>query len=229
VPAQAQMGAWTLGGNVVGKIDNWQDFAPPAEAVPPEGFERTSTGFYRGRSPSSPELGDIRVSFENNPEGPYSFIGGQRGNGLVEQQMKAGNGILLVENGTLTADAMFKAAHDRNSIVTWILRIIGFVAMWIGIGLLFKPLSVFMDVLPFLGNIAEMGIGFLAGILAFILSVTTIALAWFFYRPLLGVALLVLIAVPIVMLVSRKKKVAAAHGAPSMPPPMPAMPPPPPR
>ena len=63
--------------------------------------------------------------------------------------------------------------------------------MWIGSSMIFKPISVLADVLPFLGSIAGAGIGLITGIISLVLSFITIAIAWLFCRPLIAIGLLV--------------------------------------
>ena len=90
--------------------------------------------------------------------------------------------------------------------MTWILRGVGFFMMGIGLSMVFKPLSVIADVLPFLGNLVEAGTGFIAFLIAFGFSFITIAIAWLFYRPLLGGGLLVLGIAAFVMMGGKLQK-----------------------
>ncbi|MCW5210069.1 hypothetical protein VU10_07890, partial [Desulfobulbus sp. US1] len=85
--------------------------------------------------------------------------------------------------------------------------------------------SVLADVLPFLGSIVEAGTGFIAFLLAGVLSLITIAVAWIVFRPLLGIILLA-IAVGLVVLIGSKIKAGKASKAQAVPPG--AVPPPPP-
>ncbi|MCI5210683.1 MAG: hypothetical protein D3910_18285, partial [Candidatus Electrothrix sp. ATG2] len=94
---------------------------------------------------------------------------------------------------------------------------------------IFKLFSVLGDVIPFLGNIVEAGTGFIAFLLAAVLSLVTIAVAWIVFRPLLGIILLA-IAVGLLVLIGGKVKaskakkastVGAAGGAGAVPPPPP--------
>jgi len=62
-------------------------------------------------------------------------------------------------------------------------------------------------VLPILGNIMEIGIGLVAGVVAFACALVTIAIAWIFYRPVLGIVLLA-IAGAAVFLLWKKKQAA---------------------
>ena len=79
---------------------------------------------------------------------------------------EVGGKIELVENGIVDAASMFASAQASNRMLTWIIRVGGFVLMLIGFNLLFKPLSVMADVVPLFGNIVGMGTGFVAFILA---------------------------------------------------------------
>lgn len=129
-----------------------------------------------------------------------------------------------------SAEAMFQKAQTDNKILTWILRAVGFFLMMIGLNMIFKLFSVLADVLPFLGNIVEAGTGFIAFLLAAVLSLITIAIAWIVFRPLLGIILLA-VAVGLIVLIGGKMKAAkasktnqagAAGGAGAVPPPPPS-------
>jgi hypothetical protein len=87
---------------------------------------------------------------------------------------------------------MFKQAEDQNRMLTWILRLIAFLLMAFGLGLIFNPLATFADVIPIVGSFLRGGIGFFAMMVALPLSFLTIALAWLSYRPVLALALVAL-------------------------------------
>lgn len=69
--------------------------------------------------------------------------------------------------------------------------------MAVGIGLILRPLAVLSDVVPFLGGLVGFGIAIIALLVAGALSLVTISIAWLFYRPLLGITLLVIAALMI--------------------------------
>jgi hypothetical protein len=101
--------------------------------------------------------------------------------------------------------------------LTWILRAVGFLAMLIGLLLIAKPLVTLADVLPFLGSLLGVGVGLLALTLALPLTLVTVGIAWLFYRPLLGVGLLVAAAALFVLLkkIGAGRRVAPATSAPT--------------
>ena len=102
---------------------------------------------------------------------------------------------------------MFLTAQRHNKMLTWALRAGGFLMMLLGFSMVFKLLSVLGDVVPVLGSIIGAGTGLIALLLSLALSSVTIAAAWIFYRPLLGVALLAL-TVGLALLIRRKMAAA---------------------
>ncbi len=163
---------------------------------------------YFGKDPSAPEIGDIRVHYlVVYPGKNVSIVSQQKGDSFVPYTAKKGQ-IELLENDIMTADMMFSNAQSANKLLGWIIRIIGFVAMFIGFGMIMRPISVLADVVPVLGNIAGFGTSMISIFLSLALTSATIGTAWLFYRPLFGVPLLVA-AVYFLFLIFRKKKNAA--------------------
>jgi len=60
-----------------------------------------------------------------------------------------------------------------------------------GFGLILAPLRAIANVVPFIANIVGGGISVIAFALGVPLGLIVIALAWVVYRPLIGIALLV--------------------------------------
>ncbi len=230
----ATVGAFTLGAGAREELSGWASVNVGLAIEFPDTFgefQRISDNeFYLGANPKDPQVGDMRVRFSFQPEADYSFVARQSGDRLEHYKTSNGRTILLVERGKQSADQMFKAAQDRNSMITWILRAVGAFIMWIGLGTIFAPVSRLFDILPFLGNLAEKGVALISAVLSMFLSLMTIGAAWIFYRPLLGVSIVAL-AIALVWWMRRGKKpaVAAANMGPPPPaPPGPPMAPPPP-
>jgi hypothetical protein len=195
-----KVGGFTLSDGLVGQIDNFTELRLEGEVVFPEAISghkvhREAGGFYVGKLPTSPEVGAARVSYKVALPGVVSVVAAQSGNGLTAFKADAGGTIEMLATGSQTAAQMFETAHQGNKMMTWILRVLGFVLMMIGFNLLFRPLSVLADVVPFIGTIVGAGTGIIAFLLSFVISITVIAVAWIFYRPLIGVSLLVLVGV----------------------------------
>ena len=192
-----------------------EDSAPIATSskdVPP-GYMYYNGGFYRG-NPRQLSVGDVRVTFEYIPgSGTISLISGQQGDTFAPYQTKY-NQIELVERGVVSPEAMFKHAHNANSMICWALRLVGFLMMFFGLKMILEPLKVLADVVPFIGTIVGMGTGFIAFILAAGLSLITIAIGWVYYRPLIGIPLLIAGLVFLLMPFFKGKKAAPQPSAP---------------
>lgn len=147
--------------------------------------------FYFGQNPDTPQVGDTRVFFEFVKSGTFSILAAQSGSTFEPYQTKAGDAISFIEEGTVTAETMFKNANSANNFMTWLARFGGFLFMSFGFMAIMRPLSVLGSVVPFIGSIIGMGTGLIAFALAAVISLVIIAIAWLVARPILGIALLV--------------------------------------
>ena len=173
----------------------------------PEGYIYYKDGFYKG-DPKKIAVGDVRVSFEYVPATEtISLVSGQQGDTFAPYQTKY-NQIELVEKGVVSPEAMFKHAHNANSMLCWALRLAGFMMMFIGLKMIFEPLRVVADVVPFIGSIVGMGTGFVAFVLAAGFSLLTISIGWLAYRPLIGVPILIAAVFFLLMPLFKGKKAA---------------------
>lgn len=229
---QVTLGGYSLSQRLVNQITAFKPLELNQKTYEiPEALGRRAKfhggGLYIGYSPSSPRIGDLRITFEMVPPTTVSVVAKQQGNGFTGYQTEAGDQLLMLREGQHTAASMFKAAQSSNRTLTWILRLVGLVLMFVGLTTILRPLSVILDVLPILGNIAGIGTGIVAGLLALGLSLITIGIAWVFYRPVLGIIILVVGIGSFVLLKIVRSKKAAPTPAAAAPPRAPVPPPPP--
>jgi len=145
---------------------------------------------YIGADPSTPRIGDLRISYRIGRPGPASMTGRQAGSDFADYQTQAGDRILMAHSGIVSAADMFQEAKTENRILTWALRIVGAVVMFFGFFLLFRPLVVVGDVVPFIGDVLGTGAGLAALVLTLVAAPVIIGVAWFFYRPVIGITVL---------------------------------------
>lgn len=143
---------------------------------------------YLSDEPGSPRVGDYRIGFRVVPVGTGSVIGRQSGTDLIGYPTKAGDVILLAHTGTRSAAEMFKAAQDANRVLTWILRAVFTMLVFIGFVFSTRILVALADVLPFVGNLMQATTFAAALALTAILAPVVIAVAWLFYRPVVSLA-----------------------------------------
>jgi hypothetical protein len=220
---QVTLGAFTLAGAQVSALSNFEAYPADessAAALAPDMKEKAklaSGGYYLGKDPAAPAIGDTKVSFQIVRPATVSIVARQISNTFEAYQAKAGGSILLLTYGTASADSMFKTAEESNVITTWVLRGAGFLLMGLGLFLVFRPIAVVADVLPILGSLMGMGIGLFAVVVAACLSLVTIAVSWLFYRPLVGIGLLVLAVVGIMGLIHLVRQRRAKRQMPATP------------
>jgi hypothetical protein len=143
-------------------------------------------------TPSSPKVGDLRITFTQVPPQAVSIVARQVKDTFEPYPTKEDRPIDLVTMGISSADSMFAAARTQASILTWILRAVGLLAMFFGLMLVLRPIATLGDVVPFFGSMLRFGAGLISGTIALCLSLVTIAIAWIAYRPLVGIGLLAL-------------------------------------
>lgn len=181
---------------------------------------------YLGVNPSSPTVGDVRITYKEVLPGDVSILAKVNGNTFEKYTAKNGYSLITLEDGIVDADQMFANEHAANKTMAWILRLLGVLLVFWGFKNIFNIITQLLKVLPFLGNIADLGVNLVAGILTAVWCLVVIAIAWLWYRPLLGI-LLLLIAAALIWFLGKKSKekkaqkeaeaAAAAAAAPAAP------------
>ncbi|MBJ7258384.1 MAG: TMEM43 family protein [Chthoniobacterales bacterium] len=192
------VGAFFLSPDLISQLSDFTEL--PVREIPegaawPENAKPDKGGIYLGANPAQPKIGDARIKFSVVKPGPVSLVAAQAGDSFAAYRTKAGGTIAMITAGEVSAQQMFEDAISQNTLVTWLVRLGGFILLWIGFALLFAPLSVLADVIPLLGSLVGAATGLIAFLLALAVALTVIAIAWVFFRPLLGITLLVLAVV----------------------------------
>lgn len=151
--------------------------------------------------PNLPRVGDYRIRYRVVPAAiALSIIAKQTADTFEPYRSQNGRLTELLETGTVSAATMVTNAQKSNQLLTWFLRLLGFILMLAGLVLIFKPLATIGAFIPVIGRILGVGTGFVAFLIALTLSLVTIAAAWVFYRPVLAVILLFSAALPLFLL-----------------------------
>ena len=175
---------------------------------------------YLGENPSVPAIGDVRVSLSYTPPGgDLSVIAQVQGDTFTQYVAKNGKSFSSVQNGVVSAEQMFESEHSANSMITWILRLVGLFLVMGGLKSMFSILPAIFKVLPFLGNVVGAGVSLVCSVVGFVWAFLIVAISWMFYRPLIGILFLVLAIAGIWFLnkKAKEKKAAAAASAPAPP------------
>lgn len=213
------LGAFNLPRSLIEKLDNFEPLPVEPAMVAKMSAQYKSKAqiadnyCYLG-NPQAPAVGDLRVSFQVLRPGPVSIVAMQVKDTFEPYEASSGKQVELIKPGVHSPQSMFAEAKRENSTLAWVLRGVGALAAFIGIFLILNPISVLLDVVPFLGSIAGAGIGLVSFVCGAVLSLLVISIAWLRYRPFLSIGLLCL-AVLVVFLVRTVKKRGAATQNPS--------------
>jgi len=194
--SDSRVGGMTIPQDLIRKVNASSTLNPQTADLP----ESTQPGqkygeyLYYGLEPAQPQVGDVRIKFTLVPEQVVSVIAQLRSGELAPFNTKAGGVIYMLKPGEYSAVDLFQSAHQTNKVLTWVLRFVGFLLMFIGLSTVMKPLRVVADVLPIIGRLMGVGIGLVSGIIALFVSLSVIAVAWLVYRPFLAVALFLMAA-----------------------------------
>ncbi len=149
---------------------------------------------YIGRTPAAPQVGDVRVTFEKVVPAKVTIIAKVKGDTFTKFKAKNGKTFQTLVMGVQDSAEIFQSEHDANNTLLWILRIVGIMLVIAGLKGIFGFLETLLKVVPFLAGIMGWGVGVVCTIIGIVWSLIVIALAWLFYRPLIGIALLALAA-----------------------------------
>lgn len=225
------LGAFKLSPSLISEIDR----STPVQLnensgihLPSRSSQLNGNEIYVGTHPHDPQIGDLRIRFSAMLPTDVSIVSVQRGQSFMPYFASNGNKIELLEYGELSAQQMFQAAQDRNTLLTWIIRGGGFLGIFIGLRMLLGVIPILAAVIPALGGLVDAAVGLISLILAAAISLLTVAIAWIVYRPILAIALLtssILVTVGLIRTKSTKRRqpVPQMHNAAiTTPPPPPA-------
>ena len=145
---------------------------------------------YFGINPSSPNIGDVRITWTKVLPAKVTIIAKQTGNTFTNFKAKNGKTFSTLQMGVRDAEEIYQGAHDSNHMMMWIFRIIGIVLVISGLKGIFAFIETILKVVPFVANIIGWGVGVVCTVIGIAWSLIIIAIAWLFYRPIIGIALL---------------------------------------
>ena len=158
----------------------------------------------------SPKVGDVRVTFKAVMPHDISIIERQTGSTFAPWTASDGKDISMLVSGLRTAEQMFASAKAANKTFTWILRLVGFLMMFVGLKMVLGPIATLVDAIPILNGIVSMGVSLVAFLVAAVFALITIAVSWIVVRPVLGIGLLVAAGALAAYLFMKKKQASAS-------------------
>ncbi len=149
---------------------------------------------YFGRVPGSPEVGDVRVTFEQVVPAKVTVMAVVDGETFKAFKAKNGKRFQTLVMGKKSGDEIIDAEKESNGFWLWVWRIVGTMLVIGGLNGIFGFIETILKVVPFVAGIFGWGVGVVCTVVGVVWSLIVIAVAWLFYRPVLGITLLVISA-----------------------------------
>lgn len=148
--------------------------------------------YYGSSASGAAEIGDVRVTFEKVVPAKVTVMAVVDGDSFKPFKAKNGTRFQTLVMGKKSGDEIIDAQKDANNMWTWALRILGVLMVIGGLKGIFGFIETILKVVPFVAGIFGWGVGLVCSVIGVAWSLIVIAIAWLFYRPLLGITLLVL-------------------------------------
>ncbi len=204
----AQLGDYHLDTNIVSRIGASKTYNGLTTMPDIIGVATNYKSYlYIGFSPQNPTIGDIKINYTYAPVAEYTFAAKSYNKTLTPYVTQNGKSFVFVRSGRVAAATIFKEELDANSVLTWILRGVGLLIMFIGFTMIMGPLATIAKVVPMFGSLVGGVTGIIAGVLTLILGSVVISLAWFGSRPLFSLSILAVgVGVAVIMAKLGKRK-----------------------
>jgi hypothetical protein len=160
-------------------------------------FVHVSDGqLYLGLDPNDSKVGDVRINFEKvAPASEVTVVAVVDGDGFKPFKAKNGYTLEKLVMGRKDMNQFFENEQETNTFNTWAYRILGIVMVIGALKLIFGFVVTLTRIVPFLSTIVGWGVGVICTVLGVVWSLLVIAVAWLFYRPIVGIALLAIVGV----------------------------------
>ncbi len=197
----ARRALWAMGDEDPGSLGHW----PQYRASLPELSARLSSQgwfqiepdeYYLGdQSVDEIEIGDISVTFYEFPNHyKLSLIAAQNGDSLVPWQASNGKSVLIARSGVEDAGQMVSQAISRNGGARSLLRLVGVLGAMLGMAGMVGAISGLLSIVPVLGPLLDTSLRLVGALLGLVLGLFTLVLGWLWARPLIALALLLVVA-----------------------------------
>lgn len=164
-------------------------------------------------TPTAPQVGDIRVSYNVLRPGIDALVlgklSGQKIITYTDTTRDNEKLYRMFDGGDLDSAVGTLATEHTRSL--WIFRILGFVLMWFGLSSIFGPISVVLDVLPIFGSISRGAVGLITFVTSLALTIVTIIVSMIAHNLIaVIIAGLLVLGAGVWWFLQKKKKAKAA-------------------
>ena len=199
VSNNVRLGAYVLPEDLIQKLsynkkkdndDLISEYQNPVEGIVIDGVYLTNV----------PEIGDIRISYQYLDSETVSVMAVQSGDTFEAFTSKTGKDVYKIMKGSYTGAQILEGMTKNNNTLKWILRFVGVLLIISAFSSMFSFITNLANKVPILGNIVSGATGLVSAVLGFAVSLIVIAIAWFRFRPILSICLVLVVVILIVCL-----------------------------
>ncbi|XP_076812856.1 transmembrane protein 43-like [Clavelina lepadiformis] len=154
--------------------------------------------YYHGPHPGEPEVGDVRIFYECSGISGSTRIAAQERISIIAMfrdgqfnsfPLRKGRAVEFLYRGSKSIQEIFDAEQALNTARTWLLRLVGFLLMFVGLNIMTRIIVTLVVWMPIVGNVLNFSVTLFNLTLAASLSLLTIALCWMWHRPLFATSI----------------------------------------
>lgn len=160
---------------------------------------------------STPEIGDVRISYVYNNDKEASVLGKQSGSSIVPYISDQNKEVAKIDSGIVSGEEMINEIESSNNVFKWVMRLIGLLLLMIGFAALLNPIATITSFIPLIGKSIGGFISLIGSLMGLGCGLLIIAVAWIRFRPLIGIGLLLVVGIitALVITMIKKKKASA--------------------
>ena len=196
--SNAKLGDFNLSTELLSELET-NDTLAPKDEVNIEGFHIYGSYYTNAKDINNPEIGDLRITYTYSDANEVTALGLQKEKNLSTFTGKSGYSVSFVREGIFSIGEVVTSLRNSNKMTKWLLRGAGALLIIIGIASVLSPITNLIGKVPLLGNIVNGAIGFVAFGIGLAISLVVIAVAWFRYRPILSICLIVAVIALIIL------------------------------
>ena len=129
------------------------------------------------RAVSNPQVGDFRVGYSVIPSDTFATIFGKVQSQEIIPYKDAKSGITVDSFFLTDREEALSTMNGEFKTSRWVLRFVGFLIIWFGLGMLFKPITNLADIIPFVGSLVKGAVAIVTLPVALVISIATIILS----------------------------------------------------
>lgn len=204
----ANLGAYQIAANEI-ELPGTTPIQLDSKTVAAEGQQRLAGKYlFFGKGTSDrPQIGDLRIQYLSVPSNTrVTVFGTQQRSMIVPYMYRGESSFFRALDGD--RDQAIGQLQSEHQMITWLLRLAGFMMMWIGMCMVVGPITTFLDILPILGTASGWLFGVITFGIALVFSTITILIAIIAHSLIALIVLLGLIIGGIVLWGKRQNRAA---------------------